>query len=455
MKNDKNIYLLIIKSLFFKKTVIFLIFILKTNVSLNELVDMLDAYVDSYSSISVALRKFGIDFSLAIEKFKFTPEEIIKNSKYSFTPTYAMRIKEGVELSKVLDNITVIESEPNNELNDEDVQLELNPNRQDGGFNKIYYGIPGCGKSYTVDQEIRKVYPDKKRFEKNVFRTTFYLDYSNADFVGQLMPKTDKKGHVTYEPNFGPFTSALQRAFETTDMVYLVIEEINRGNAAAIFGDLFQLMDRLDQEKVELRDDGSKVGDSEYPITNTFIEDYLGIERGKVIIPSNLTIYATMNTSDQNVFPLDTAFKRRWKTQKIIDEYKTSKYHDYYIPQMNASATPVTWEEFIEKINSFIIKSEEGFNQEDKQIGSYFVKEDILVKDKDSANDEDRVGQFNHKVIDYLWSDVAKFERKRWVNLEKTKQDHTPYSFDELVELINKYGIQNTLNAFETEDEGE
>ena len=129
-----------------------------------------------------------------------------------------------------------------------------------GAYNKIYYGIPGCGKSYQVDQKIRKHYTkdknfDNKSYKDNVFRTTFYLDYSNSDFVGQIVPKTDVKGNVTYKPNFGPFTKALQRAYETDDMVFLVIEEINRGNAAAIFGDLFQLLDRLDEDKIKLREE--------------------------------------------------------------------------------------------------------------------------------------------------------------------------------------------------------
>lgn len=324
----------------------------------------------------------------------------------------------------------------------------------DVGFNKIYYGIPGCGKSFMVDKYIRERYPIKEQYEENVFRTTFYLDYSNADFIGQIIPKVIEN-NVTYEPNFGPFTKALKRAYETENMVYLVIEEINRGNSSAIFGDLFQLLDRLDENKARERNDGSKVGDSEYPITNTFLEDCIGIKKGKVVIPSNLTILATMNTSDQNVFPLDTAFKRRWKMEKVVDDYKRSNYHNFYIPQEKREF--ITWEEFLEVINKFIISSDEGYNLEDKQIGSYFITNDILVNPESEIYDieyNNRVEQFNNKVLEYLWSDVAKFDRTRWINHEKINRDKTPNSFDELVKLVNEYGFKNTLEAF-NDNEGE
>lgn len=185
------------------------------------------------------------------------------------------------------------------------------------GYNKIYYGIPGCGKSYHIENTVL----DGVDKENNVFRTTFYLDYSNSDFIGQIYPVVDGD-KVKYEPIPGPFTKALERALTNKDeMIYLVVEEINRGNAAAIFGDTFQLLDRLKENK-----NGRVIGDSEYPISNAFIEDYLrkqGVEfvPGNIYIPHNLTLLATMNTSDQNVFPLDTAFKRRWNREKVTSDW--------------------------------------------------------------------------------------------------------------------------------------
>ncbi|MBE6114489.1 MAG: hypothetical protein E7191_05345 [Erysipelotrichaceae bacterium] len=288
----------------------------------------------------------------------------------------------------------------------ESVKHYLRPqtNRMIGGSNTIYYGIPGCGKSYNVSKLLSGV------SSKNIFRTTFYLDYSNADFVGQLVPKTDFNGKVTYEPNFGPFTKALKRAYETSEMVYLVIEEINRGNAAAIFGDIFQLLDRLDSKKISNSSNlNLKPGDSEYPITNNFIEDYLNIEPGNIIIPSNLTILATMNTSDQNVFPLDTAFKRRWNMEKVISNWKDCDIADLCVP-----FTDITWKNFAQTINVRMMSANETGDiiiTEDKKMGAYFATEDMLVEKSDRYNIEnkDKLIRFVTNVVDYLFNDVTKF----------------------------------------------
>lgn len=228
----------------------------------------------------------------------------------------------------------------------EDIQEE--DKQQDApskvGINKIYYGIPGCGKSYYVENtELKDV--DK---EQDVFRTTFYLDYSNSDFIGQIYPHVDENGNVSYIHVPGPFTKALERALTVEDgrMVYLIIEEINRGNAAAIFGDTFQLLDRV-KEKTE----GKEIGDSEYPISNSFIEGYFKKNKipcveGQIYIPHNLTIFATMNTSDQNVFPLDTAFKRRWDREMVSAKWENVSFRNMYVPGTN-----ITWEKFCTTIN--------------------------------------------------------------------------------------------------------
>lgn len=287
--------------------------------------------------------------------------------------------------------------------------VEINTDNQKG-YNKIYYGIPGCGKSYYIENTVLKDV-DK---EHDVFRTTFYLDYSNTDFVGQIYPivEGDK---VSYSPVPGPFTKALERAYSEEGknrMIYLVIEEINRGNAAAIFGDLFQLLDRLEENK----EDGRVIGDSEYPISNVFIEDYFkskGIEfvPNKIIIPHNLTLLATMNTSDQNVFPLDTAFKRRWNREKVETDWEKAKdIAELYIP-----FTDWTWGHFADRANFLMIhESSDGTITEDKKLGPYFVKKDMLV-DKERRYDKspeniEKLKRFVNNVIDYLFYDVAKFE---------------------------------------------
>lgn len=275
------------------------------------------------------------------------------------------------------------------------------------GINKIYYGIPGCGKSFHIENEVLKEV-DK---EHDVFRTTFYLDYSNSDFIGQIYPVVRDDGSVSYEEKPGPFTKALARAFENPDkMIYLVIEEINRGNAAAIFGDTFQLLDRLKEDR-----DGRVAGDSEYPVNNEFIEVYfkknnIPFNSDKIFIPHNLTLLATMNTSDQNVFPLDTAFKRRWDRVKVMTDWnKDEKIMKLYVP-----FTGITWRKFATTINNKMLEDNGDSDvsvSEDKQMGAYFVKENMLSKEK-NAGDENSLRAFISNVMDYLYNDVTKFNHE-------------------------------------------
>lgn len=283
------------------------------------------------------------------------------------------------------------------------------------GYNKIFYGIPGCGKSYHVENKVLKDVNKKD----NVFRTTFYLDYSNSDFIGQIYPHVEDE-KVTYEPIPGPFTKALERALSTDEMVYLVIEEINRGNAAAIFGDTFQLLDRLKKDNP----DGRLTGDSEYPISNAFIEGYfdrrnkdieksggvnkINFTKGRIIIPHNLTILATMNTSDQNVFPLDTAFKRRWDREKVVTEW--SKVGD--IKKMYIPCSSITWEQFATTINNKMLQESQNGDvaiSEDKQMGPYFIHENMLSKVENTGTNDDLIA-FVSNVLDYLYNDVTKFD---------------------------------------------
>lgn len=244
-----------------------------------------------------------------------------------------------------------ITSDDANDTDDADDTNDVNVNDLIG-INKIYYGIPGCGKSFHIEDEVLKEV-DK---EHDVFRTTFYLDYSNSDFIGQIYPVVGDDGSVSYEEKPGPFTKALERALrKPKKMIYLVIEEINRGNAAAIFGDTFQLLDRLKKDR-----DGRVAGDSEYPVNNEFIEGYfkknnVPFNSDKIYIPHNLTLLATMNTSDQNVFPLDTAFKRRWDREKVMTDWnEVGNIKNLYIPY-----TDVTWEKFATTINDKMLEDNE------------------------------------------------------------------------------------------------
>ncbi len=247
--------------------------------------------------------------------------------------------------------------------------------------NLIIYGIPGCGKSYKLQEDYLNSFN-----VDNIVRTTFHPEYSNTDFVGQVRPV--KNGlNLDYEFIPGPFTKALELAF-SNEKVALVIEEINRGNAAAIFGDIFQLLDR------------DSKGDSEYKIDNKNICDYLskkGFKGNKIYIPGNLYIYATMNTSDQNVFKLDTAFKRRWEYERLTNE-DTKKYIKDFIV-FNDGTKDISWSIFIEKIND-IIKNNDDISG-DRQIGNFFYQ----GIDKD-------LKRFANKVLEYIYNDICKYGGK-------------------------------------------
>ncbi len=261
--------------------------------------------------------------------------------------------------------------------------------RIDGGKNIILYGVPGSGKSYTLQRDYCN---DNSVVEKIVF----HPDYSYSDFVGQIMPSVDDSGIVSYKFNPGPFTNILKKAYHNPQIKHvLVIDEINRGNAPAIFGEIFQLLDRLKHDK-----DGFKKGSSEYAINNMDIANIVHSDKNASIrIPSNLWIIVTMNTSDQNVFTLDTAFQRRFSMQLIENSFENV---DDDFKNMKILDTDITWQKFCTTINEKIAQNNEGLSSmEDKRFGVYFVNIDDL-KSKEN---------FGHKVIKYLWDDVFKFDR--------------------------------------------
>lgn len=274
------------------------------------------------------------------------------------------------------------------------------------GKNIVVYGTPGCGKSFYVQNRLLESF-GVVNDEQHRIRTTFYQDYTNTDFVGQIIPKVKEDKSVTYEFNPGPFALAMKMAIEhSNEPVALVIEELNRGNAASIFGDIFQLLDRDDD------------GKSQYKITNVNLQDYLNNtfkERNMhfdyIVIPSNLYIIATMNTSDQNVFTLDTAFKRRWKFEKLPNIFATDhEYAEYFVPGMDG----VTWKTLVKAINNFIVSRADELSSEDKQLGVYFIGKETLSKTKEGTTDAVKKKEFAYKLLEYLWDDVAKYNHSDW-----------------------------------------
>lgn len=285
----------------------------------------------------------------------------------------------------------------------EQLEENLEEKRISGGRNILLYGVPGSGKSWTINNEYCKK-------DDVTERIVFYPDYTYSDFVGQLLPDAEKG--IKFEP--GPFTRILKEAYlNNRKKYYLVIEEINRGNAPAIFGEIFQLLDRKTKYK-ESNDNGYKLGTSEYEITNANIAGVVyGDKKHKVRIPSNLTIIATMNTSDQNVFTLDNAFQRRWNMRMIESGFENVS--DEFANKIILDTT-VTWKKFCTIINNIILdKNVTMLSSEDKRLGAYFVKsENLECEDGTMMNNI-----FSEKVLKYLWDDAFKFYREEIFNINE------------------------------------
>ena len=314
-------------------------------------------------------------------------------------------------------------------------------------LQQIFYGAPGTGKSHKIKNDENVKEADKKNL---VLRTTFHPDSDYSTFVGAYKP-TMKESYITKDGvttkeekiiyTFCPqaFTNAYVEAWNTEEEVYLVIEEINRGNCAQIFGDLFQLLDR-------------KNGVSKYPVeADADLQSYLNkalaktsrtdipddVKSGKkLMLPSNLYIWATMNTSDQSLFPIDSAFKRRWDWKYIkIKEGRDENGNklDWKVDvKMDEVGEQLSWWDFIQKINEIIASMT---SSADKQLGYFFCCA------KDGVIDEET---FVSKVIFYLWNDVFKdygFEDAslfRYTDNEGKEKDLTfPDFYDEDGEKVN------------------
>jgi len=279
--------------------------------------------------------------------------------------------------------------------------------------NVIFFGAPGTGKSHEVKEILKDTSPE------NFQRIIFHPEYDYTSFVGGYKPVTvfneaKKENEIQY--NFQPevFMNMYVKSWQNEQQhFYLAIEEINRGNCAEIFGDIFQLLDR----------------NPEYSITPSnnlqkYLEMILGFENkgfknGKMIMPENLTILATMNTSDQSLFPMDSAFKRRWDWEYVpiitpADENDSSSDSYGFVVMLNDNEG-FRWIDFMEQINRHIASPYIGM---DKCLGNYFIKPDATGKIE--------IRSFIHKVIFYLWNDVFKDEENEIFDNETTHHSFFP-----------------------------
>jgi llaI.2 len=280
----------------------------------------------------------------------------------------------------------------------------------------IFYGAPGTGKSYTIDTNILSGVDDA-----HIFRITFYPDFSYSDFVGQLLPTVlppstpGGTSTITYEFQKGVFTLALEKAYENNaEDVYLVIEEMSRGDCAAIFGDIFQLLDR--------KKTGADRGYSRYFINNKMIsKDIIALPGDTVKLPANFHILGTINTSDQNVFVMDTAFKRRFDWEYVSPSPvpvvgAPGTYENDVDLQINDGSTirTIKWVELYQKLNEFIANDSYLDLGEDKQLGPFFIEF------YPAGSTADYKKAIQNKLLNYLWTDVHKASFKSDVRLFKT-----------------------------------
>ena len=351
--------------------------------------------------------------------------------------------------SKDINSATPISDENTTESSEENTsRIVLSATPFTSPEQIIFYGVPGSGKSHEIKHKLENEYkiPEQQQ-DLFVERTVFHPEYTNADFIGQIMPKlVQGKTDFVFKP--GPFTSILKKALcDSQNRYVLIIEEINRGNAAAIFGELFQLLDRIDDEskttshEKELNTYGK--GWSEYFVMNSEINNYIRDSDdtfdGKALdlngihfsantgirLPPNLSILATMNTSDQNVFTLDNAFQRRWNMKLIENVFGDTEEETNQRNAFVDSAKQITWERFQKAINIKISKMSEDAglsSMEDKRLGCWFVK--AVKQGNDYIISKDL---FAEKVLKYLWDDAFKFCREKvfngYTNLESLTRD--------------------------------
>ena len=297
--------------------------------------------------------------------------------------------------------------------------------------NRIFFGSPGSGKSRAV-RIITKGHL--------AYAATFHPDYEYTDFVGAYKPVEDeaRPGNITYKFEPGVLTNAYVEAWTNPGKrVYVVIEEINRGNCAQIFGDMFLLLDRDGQnfsdyllsvhsslsrhlkQALAGTDYADRVAELYEAKQGLACEDPFSV----MAFPPNLYLYATMNTSDQSLFPMDSAFRRRWDWEYVPIDYADA---DQITIDLGNGFT-YSWGQFIERVNRHIVSLT---GSEDKQLGNRFVNppDEIIA-----------LNVFKSKVMFYLWSEIYKHEHDRSTSIfiyqPAATADLTLFAFSKLYEF--------------------
>lgn len=317
-------------------------------------------------------------------------------------------------------------------------------------IQKILFGSPGTGKSYQIreiatnEKLLNIKWNEQTKSLENTIKTVFHPEYTYSDFVGKLLPQTTGSGSVIYKFYPGHFLKALGLAYKqiidgTNKNVLLVIDELNRGNAAAIFGSIFQLLDREDDYwstyevnlseleivglwqsmgyKANTTHDNIQIDGSSFDKFFDFTKKGLlfyenndglrvleNLKNHCITIPKNLSIIATINTSDESIYYLDSAFKRRWDWEYVDVPNSKSKIPDEIkditvIMWFDDGCVIYHWSSLVIKLNEFIKSKHESIRRiEDKQIGWWFLKAD--------KNNEITHSLISNKLMFYLWDSV-------------------------------------------------
>lgn len=399
----------------------------------NQLGLILKEYYNQNKKAGIHL--FGFDYCYVIKNNNISIKDIVNIS--GIASSYSTEINNGINLRKLIDDRNYQIDFPKI-TPDENTNKTINLNFNTGlntkyKNNRILFGAPGTGKSYQLNKDKDVLLgSDSKNFE----RVTFHPDYSYANFVGCYKPvsvfnKESNKKEIEYKYVPGPFIRTLVKALKSAmsdnpEIYLLIIEEINRANVAAVFGDIFQLLDR-------------KNGISEYPIqTSEDMRQYLAEElQGNpedfetIRIPDNMYIWATMNSADQGVFPMDTAFKRRWNFTYLGINNNEEKINDKTI---TVNGEQCKWNDIRKAINDYL--SEMKIN-EDKLMGPFFISPDDI-------NDDSFDEVFKNKVLMYLFEDAGKQRRskifKNNMNIySEICNEYDRHKFDIFTDEILKY----------------
>lgn len=333
-------------------------------------------------------------------------------------------------------------------------------------IQKILFGSPGTGKSFQIKNEIAKSTLGIDISSPNYIATVFHPEYTYGDFMGKLLPLTNDNGKVEYSFYCGHFLKALAQSYkniiqnkiqrtdkenqretdkETAKNVILVIDEINRGNSAAIFGTVFQLLDRqpdgwssysitishlefkglLKEMSFEIEHDyngNGSIKKTNYKFDEAIINEnqykqYLAylqenssptahlIQNHKIKIPYNLSIVGSMNTSDNSIYLMDSAFKRRWEWEfvNIEDSKNVAKVKD-----LEVESEKEKWTDFVDKLNAFFIENHKVIRKiEDKQIGYFFINTTVNITKK----------QIKNKLMFFIWDSVFTTDKKPLIQL--------------------------------------